>query len=123
MSTEQNKAKNESEGTTFQPPVPGHAASGSAFFMSAAPNSQMKRATGLQRCGDESLIVLDAIRGAVAKSLGRHDDFLGQGWKVTLILREFAPSFGRVLGPANAAWADHHCGRSSSYARPSRSKQ
>jgi hypothetical protein len=58
----------------------------------------MKRATGLQRCGDKSLIVLDAIRGAVAKSLGRHDDFLGQGWKVTLILREFAPSFGRVLG-------------------------
>jgi len=86
-------------------------------------NWQLAGRGGFTKGGDESLTVLDAIRGAVAKSLARHDDFLGQGWKVTLILREFAPSFGRGLGPANAAWADHHCGRSSSYARPSRSKQ
>jgi hypothetical protein len=29
---------------------------------------------------------LDAIRGAVAKVLGRHDDFLAQRWEVTLTI-------------------------------------
>jgi hypothetical protein len=45
--------------------------------------------------GDESLTVLDAIRGAVAKSLGRHDDFLGQRSEARLnstpTLRHTAP--------------------------------
>jgi len=36
------------------------------------------------RRGDEPLTVLDAICGAVAKILGRHDGFLEQGWETTL---------------------------------------
>jgi hypothetical protein len=41
------------------------------------PSRHLAKRRAFPKGGDESLRVLDAIRGAVAKSLGRHDDFLG----------------------------------------------
>jgi hypothetical protein len=41
-------------------------------------NWQLAGRGGFTKGGHEPLTVLDAIRGTVAKSLGRHDDFLGQ---------------------------------------------
>ena len=41
------------------------------------PDRYLAKRRVFRKGGDESLTVLDAIRGAVAKILGRHDDFLG----------------------------------------------
>ena len=46
------------------------------------PSRQLAEDRHFPNRGDEPFAVLDAIRGAVAESLGRRDGVLGQGWQV-----------------------------------------
>jgi hypothetical protein len=50
------------------------------------PGGQLAERRGFPKGGNKPLAVLDAIRGTVAETLSRHDDFLEQGWEAALTL-------------------------------------